>query len=209
MLEARFGEIGNERYKQYLKDIHTSGGFLLSLVNDLLNLSKIEAGKFDLSFAPVSLNELALQTIALLQPQANARGLILRSNLQPVPQVVADMRSIRQILLNLLSNAIRFTPGGGQVIVSTVLNEDGGLSLRVRDTGVGMTEFEISLAVEPFRQIKTEHDAGHNGGAGLGLPISKALAEANHARFDIVSEPKKGTLISVTFPEDRLLTERF
>jgi PAS domain S-box-containing protein len=205
MLEERFGPVGNERYKQYLKDIHASGGFLLSLVNDLLDLSKIEAGKLDLSFAPVSLNELALQTIALLQPRANAKGLILRSSLQPVARVVADARSIRQILLNLLSNAIRFTPEGGQVIISTLWDEDGGVSLRVRDTGIGMTEFEIALAIEPFRQIKTEQETGNNGGTGLGLPISKALAEANHARFDIVSEPKKGTLISVTFPQNRLL----
>ena len=207
MLEERFGDIGNERYKQYLKDIHSSGGFLLSLVNDLLDLSKIEAGKLDLSFAPVSLNEAALQAIALLQPQANGKGLILRSSLQPIPRVVADPRSVRQILLNLLSNAIRFTPEGGQIIISTLPLEDGSVALRVRDTGIGMTEFEISLALEPFRQIKSEHDSNHKGGTGLGLPISKALAEANHARFDIVSEPKKGTLISVTFAQNRLLVE--
>jgi PAS domain S-box-containing protein len=207
MLEERFGPVGNERYTQYLKDIHTSGGFLLSLVNDLLDLSKIEAGKLDLIFASVSLNELALQAISMVQPQANRNAIILRSSLQPVPRVIADMRSIRQILLNLLSNAIRFTPDGGQVIVSTLSNEDGSLSLRVRDTGIGMTEFEIALAMEPFRQIKSEHDIVRNKGTGLGLPISKALAEANHARFDILSEPKKGTLASITFPESRLLID--
>ncbi len=205
MLEERFGSIGNERYKQYLGDIRASGGFLLSLVNDLLDLSKIEAGKLDLTFAPVYLNDIVLQGIGLLQAQANRGGVILRSSLQDLPPVVADARSIRQILLNLLSNAIRFTPEGGQIIVSTATTENGDITLRVRDTGIGMTQAEIALALEPFRQIKSDQEKEDGKGTGLGLPISKALTEANRALFDIESTPKKGTLISITFPHTRVL----
>lgn len=209
MLEERFGPIGSERYKQYLGDIHSSGGYLLSLVNDLLDLSKIESGKLDLVFAPVYLNDLVLQTITLLQPQANRNGIILRSSLQATPPVVADARSIRQIMLNLLSNAVRFTPEGGQIIISTGSTKQNEVSLRVRDTGIGMQHDEIALALEPFRQIGSDQNRARGDGTGLGLPISKALAEANHASFNIESEPEKGTLISVIFPASRVLAEQF
>ena len=124
MMEERFGPIGNERYREYLKDIHASGGHLVSLLNDLLDLSKIEAGKLELTFASVDLNELTQQCVALMQPQANRERIIIRTSLPPtLPPVVADARSVRQIVLNLLSNSIKFTGAGGQVIVSTALTD--------------------------------------------------------------------------------------
>ncbi|MES2907519.1 MAG: ATP-binding protein [Pseudomonadota bacterium] len=210
MLEERFGPVDNERYKNYLNDIRNSGGHLLSLVNDLLDLSKIDSGKLDLVFAPVQLNDIVLQTISLLQPQANRSGVILRSSLQPVPPLAADARSLKQVLLNILANAVRFTPEGGQVIISTLYEADGSASLRVRDTGIGMAQDDIALALEPFRQIRTGGGEGEKQeGTGLGLPISKALVEANHAVFEIQSEPKKGTLVSVIFPKARILDEAF
>ena len=156
MMEERLGPIGNDRYREYLKDIHASGEHLVSLINDLLDLSKIEAGKLDLVFASVDLNGIASQSMALMQPQANRERIIIRTALSPdLPPVVADARSIRQIVLNLLSNSIRFTPPGGQVIVSTTLTDDGEVHLRVRDTGIGMSESDIKTALEPFRQIAT------------------------------------------------------
>src|ERR1044071_3222639 len=145
MMQERFGPIGNDRYRQYLKDIRTSGGHLVSLLNDLLDLSKIEAGKLDLNFADVDLNELTQQCVALMQPQASRERVIIRTSLAPtLPPVVADARSVRQIMLNLLSNSIKFTGAGGQVIVSTALSDGGDVVLRVRDTGVGMSEKEIA-----------------------------------------------------------------
>ena len=202
MMEERFGPIGNERYREYLKDIHASGGHLLSLINDLLDLSKIEAGKLELTFTSVALNELTQQCVAIMQPQANRERIIIRTSLPPVlPQVVADARSVRQIVLNLLSNSIKFTGAGGQVIVSTALNDDGEVVLRVRDTGVGMSEKDLVTALEPFRQLATSA----RGGTGLGLPLTKALAEANRASFHIKSAPKDGTLVEITFPPSRVL----
>ena len=113
MMQERFGPIGNERYRQYLKDIHTSGGHLVSLLNDLLDLSKIEAGKLELNFADVDLNELTQESVALMQPQANRERIIIRTSLgSTLPAVTADARSVRQILLNLLSNSIKFTGVG-------------------------------------------------------------------------------------------------
>jgi PAS domain S-box-containing protein len=205
MMDERFGAIGNERYKQYLKDIHESGAHLVSLLNDLLDLSKIEAGKLDLSFARVSLNEVTQQCVSLMQPQANQERVIIRTSLPTVlPPIMADARSLRQIVLNLLSNSIKFTGAGGQVIVSTTHTENGEVVLRVRDTGHGMTEKEIQMALEPFRQLATSSRWG-SGGTGLGLPLTKALAEANRANFSIKSAVNAGTLVEIAFPRGRVL----
>jgi PAS domain S-box-containing protein len=207
MMDERFGPVGNERYRQYLKDIHASGGHLVSLLNDLLDLSKIEAGKLDLSFNSVDLTALLQQCVALMQPQANRERIIIRTSLLPtLPAVVVDERSIRQIVLNLLSNSIKFTGAGGQVIVSTALTDRGEAVLRVRDTGIGMSEKEIETALEPFRQLATSTRWG-SGGTGLGLPLTKALVEANRATFTIKSAVNAGTLVEITFPATRVLAE--
>jgi PAS domain S-box-containing protein len=205
MMEERFGPIGNDRYRQYLRDIHACGGHLISLLNDLLDLSKIEAGKLELSFVSINLNELVQQCVAILQQQANRERVIIRTSLPPnLPPIVADARSVRQIALNLLSNSIKFTGAGGQVIVATALKDAHEVVLRVRDTGPGMSEKELQTAMEPFRQLAT---ANRSGGSGLGLPISKALAEANRARFHITSQIDSGTLVEVAFPATRVLAQ--
>jgi PAS domain S-box-containing protein len=204
MMAERFGPLGSERYRDYLKDIHASGGHLLSLINDLLDLSKIEAGRLELAFTTVSLNELTRECVAIMQPQANRDRIIIRTSLPPsLPQVVADARSLRQIVLNLLSNSIKFTDAGGQVIVSTALNDAGDVALRVRDTGVGMSENDLATALEPFRPLATSGSAA-SGSSGLGLPLTKALAEANRASFYIKSAPKAGTLVEIAFPPSQV-----
>lgn len=201
MLDEKFGPVGNERYREYLRDVRASGAHIMSLVNDLLDLAKIEAGRADLAPVAVSLNEVVQASIALIQPRANTERVFLRSTLAAgLPDVLADRRSLQQILLNLLSNAVKFNAAGGQVIVSTRRDEGGGLSLRVRDTGIGMSGEEIALALEPFRQVNGGHE-----GTGLGLPLTKALVEANAATFSIQSAPGRGTLVEVLFPAARVL----
>ena len=200
MMSERFGPVGNDRYRDYLHDIHHSGEHLVSLLNDLLDLSKIEAGKLELTFTKVNLNDVVQQTVALMQPQAARERIIVRQALaEHLPQVTADLRSVRQIALNLLSNAVKFTGAGGQVIVSTALSDRGDVILRVKDTGAGMTEKEIETALEPFRQLATSARYG-SGGSGLGLPLTKALTEANRATFSIRSAVNAGTLIEIVFP---------
>jgi PAS domain S-box-containing protein len=208
MMKERFGPVGNERYREYLKDINASGSHLVSLVDDLLDLSKIEAGKLELNFAEIDLNELTKECVALMQPQANNRRIIIRTSLSSALRPIkADGRSIRQIVLNLLSNSVKFTGAGGQVIVSTALTDDNEIALRVRDTGVGMSENELKIALEPFRQLGTSARAEMSGtgfsGTGLGLPLTKALAEANRARFQIRSAVSDGTLVEILFPTAR------
>jgi PAS domain S-box-containing protein len=207
MMDERFGPIGSERYRQYLKDIRAAGGHLISLLSDLLDLSKIEAGKLDLTFVSVNLNDLVQQCVAIMQQQANRERVIIRTSLHGnLPQIVADARAMRQIMLNLLSNSIKFTGAGGQVIISTAQTDDHEVVLRVRDTGSGMSEKELQIALEPFRQVPTvaHWDAS---GTGLGLPITKALAEANQAYFRITSQVDEGTLAEVIFPATRVLAQ--
>lgn len=207
MIEERFGELDNARYREYLRDINRSGVHMLDLVNDLLDISKIEAGKLDLSYESVDLNLIARETVALLQPQANSQRIIIRTSLsRAVPNVVADVRSIRQIIMNLVSNAIKFSPPNSQVIVSTTYETNGEVGLRIRDTGNGMSEKELKLALEPYTQIANEH-AGKNAGTGLGLPLTKALVEANRAYFDLESTPGEGTIAHVQFPSPRVLAD--
>ncbi|MGV3635666.1 MAG: ATP-binding protein [Pseudorhodoplanes sp.] len=200
MMEESFGSLGNERYRDYLKDIAASGAHLVSLLNDLLDLSKIEAGKMELSRERVDINDITQQSVAIMQAQANRARVIVRTALSMnIPGVIADARSIRQIVLNLLSNSIKFTNAGGQVIVSTATNDRGEVVLRVRDTGIGMSEKDIEAALQPFRQLTTSSRADANG-TGLGLPLTKALVEANRARFSIKSAVNAGTLVEVVFP---------
>jgi len=206
MMAERFGPIGNERYRDYLKDIHNAGTHLVSLLNDLLDLSKVETGKLDLSFGNVGVNDLTQQCVGIMQPQANRARIIIRTSLTPaLPPVVADERSLRQIVLNILANSIKFTGPGGQVIVSTAVSDSSEVVLRVRDTGVGMSERDIEAALEPFRQVATSGSWG-SGGTGLALPLTKALAEANSANFHIKSAPNAGTLVEIAFPPSRVVT---
>ncbi|HEX3971042.1 MAG TPA: PAS domain-containing sensor histidine kinase [Stellaceae bacterium] len=200
IMAERFGAIGNERYREYLKDIHAAGTHMVSLLNDLVDLSKVETGQLDLTFTDVHLNDVTQQCVSIMQAQANRARIIIRTSLtQGLPRVVADERSLRQIALNLLANAIKFVGPGGQVIVSTALSDGGEAVLRVRDTGVGMSEKDIEAALEPFRQTATSGSWG-SGGTGLGLPLTKALAEANRANFSIKSAPNAGSLIEIAFP---------
>jgi len=198
MMEERFGPIGNDRYRDYLKDIHASGNHVMSLADDLLDLSKIESGKLDLAFAPVDANSLIRECVSLMQPQAARERIIMRLSLfDRLPRVMVDERSLKQIMLNLMSNAVKFNEPGGQVIVSTAVDAAGQAIIRVRDTGMGMSESEVGRALEPFGQIGR---AGRKGGVGLGLPLTKALVEANGAEFSIKSRREHGTLIEIAFP---------
>ncbi|MGN6142352.1 MAG: histidine kinase dimerization/phospho-acceptor domain-containing protein [Mesorhizobium sp.] len=207
MMDEKFGPVANDRYRDYLRDINRSGNHVLDLVNDLLDISKIEAGQQEMQYEAVSLNDTLAETVALMQPQANRERVIIRSSFASrLPDIVADLRSIRQIALNVLSNAIRYTQAGGQVIVSTAYETSGDVIMRVRDTGVGMTPAEIEQALKPFKQINALK-RGRGDGTGLGLPLTKAMVEANRARFSIASTPGEGTLVEVVFPSTRVLAD--
>lgn len=203
MIEERFGPVGNPRYKDYIGDIHASGALVMSLVDDLLDLGKIEAGKMDFSFASIDVNRIVSECVAIMQPQASREQVNTKLSLSPaLPNIVADERALRQIVLNLLSNAVKFNRLNGQVIVSTLLADSGSVVVRIRDTGLGMRESDIGLAFEPFRRLNTGRPSR---GTGLGLPLTKALVEANGASMTFKSKEQEGTLVEVVFPPARIL----
>lgn len=202
MIEERLGSIENPKYKSYIDDIHRSGLYALSLINDLLDISKAEAGHFELAFAPVDAEAVSHEAVNMMQPQARRGRTVLRTAIAPgLPLVLADPRRLKQILLNLLSNAIKFTEAGGQVVLSVGV-EGGGMRIRVKDSGVGMSESEVLLAMQPFRQLDTS--PSRHVGTGLGLPLTKALVEASKAAFAISSEPNVGTVVDIFFPPERI-----
>ena len=180
MIGERFGTLGNERYVEYMKDIRASGERVIAIIDDLLDLSRIETGKLDLAFANQNLNELVEQCVAVMQPQANRERIIIRTSLaHALPPVVADARALRQITLNLIGNSIHLANAGGQVIVSTALSDFGEVVLRVRDTGHGLNDNEVAAAMEPFRTPAPSDQASE--GSGVSLSLTKALVEANRA----------------------------
>ena len=198
MIGERFGALGNERYVEYMKDIRASGERVIAIINDLLDLSRIETGKLDLAFANQNLNDLVEQCVAVMQPQANRERIIIRTSLAHLlPPVVADARALRQITLNLIGNSIHLANAGGQVIVSTALSDLGEVVLRVRDTGHGLNDNEVAAAMEPFRTPAPSDQASDS--SGVSLSLTKALVEANRARFQIKTGPHSGTLIEVVF----------
>ncbi|MCC8984544.1 histidine kinase dimerization/phospho-acceptor domain-containing protein, partial [Bradyrhizobium acaciae] len=197
MISERFGALGNERYVEYMKDIRASGERVIAIVNDLLDLSRIETGKLDLAFTSQNLNEMVESCVAVMQPQANRERIIIRTSLaHTLPPVVADARALRQITLNLIGNSIHLANAGGQVIVSTALSDFGEVMLRVRDTGQSLNDNEVAAALEPFRAPTPSDQAGSGG---VSLSLTKALVEANRAKFQIRTGGRTGTLIEVTF----------
>ena len=198
MIGERFGALGNERYLEYMKDIRASGERVIAIINDLLDLSRIETGKLDLAFTNQNLNELVESCVAVLQPQANRERIIIRTSLaHMLPPVIADARALRQITLNLIGNSIHLANAGGQVIVSTALSDFGEVMLRVRDTGNGLNDNEVAAALQPFR---TAAPSDRAESSAVSLSLTKALVEANRAKFQIKTGGRSGTLIEIVFP---------
>jgi PAS domain S-box-containing protein len=206
MIDELFGPLGDPRYAEYAKDIGDSGKHLLSLINDILDLSKIEAREASLREEQVDLAGV-IEACARLVRERAARGrLDLRVAEEADPPIVwADRIKLKQIVLNLLSNAIKFTPEGGRVDLEAGIAPDGGAFVRVRDTGVGMREADIPVALQPFRQIESSLSRAHQG-TGLGLPLSLAIARMHGGTLDIDSAPGSGTTVTVHLPADRTVS---
>jgi signal transduction histidine kinase len=199
-----FGTVDSERYKGYVNDIRESGKHLLELVSDLLDISRLEAGRLELSESYVDVNRMVDSCIRMVRDRANISGVAVAADLpKRSPSLLADERKVKQILLNLLANAIKFTPEGGRIDVSLEWPGDGEMAIVVRDTGIGIAEADLATALEPFGQIDSGLGRKHDG-AGLGLPLSKSLIELHDGRLDLESEVDVGTSIRAVFPKSRV-----
>ncbi|MBI3445997.1 MAG: PAS domain S-box protein [Magnetospirillum sp.] len=192
------------RYREYAGDIASSGHHLLGIITDILDLAKIEAGKMELDDRPMDVAPAVEASLRLLRDRAGAAGLDLAAELpSDLPQVLADERRLRQVLINLLGNAIKFTPSGGSVRVNAFVPAGGGLALTVSDTGIGMSDDDLALAVEPFGQVDSRIARRHDG-TGLGLPLVAAIMELHGGAMTIDSRPGGGTSVTVTFGRERV-----
>ena len=202
MVAEMYGPVGDARYKDYARDILNSGQHLLALINDILDMSKIEAGKMNLRFEPISLDDVAEDALRLVRNRAEAAGLSLRLDFNDLPEVEADYRAIKQVLLNLLSNAIKFTPRGGLITVRAERRDDPlgeRVRISVQDTGIGIPPDDLARLAQPFEQIESQH-AKTQQGTGLGLALTKSLVEMHGGLLDLRSAPGQGTSATFSLP---------
>jgi signal transduction histidine kinase len=205
MRDELLGPLGDKRYRQYARDIHSSGAHLLEIINDILDLSKIEAGKHELIEETVELPSIVKGCFLLLAERAQSGDVALIQRLpEDVPVLRADPRKIKQILLNLLANAVKFTPAGGSVTVTAAREPDGGIALSVTDTGIGIASEHFERVMAPFGQVDGGLGRKYEG-TGLGLPLARAFTELHGGKLELASSPGEGTRVTIRLPKARVI----
>ena len=198
MQSALFGPLGSERYEEYVRDIHGSGNYLLGVINDILDMSKIEAGRFSLDREKIDLGPLIEEATRVITLQAEQKSIALEAQIGASMTINADRRAIKQIAINLLSNAVKFTPNGGKISVRARKTSDAVL-LTIEDTGCGISKEALKKLGNPFEQVENQFTKTH-AGSGLGLAISRSLAELHGGALKIRSRSGVGTIVSVRIP---------
>ncbi len=206
LTDELYGLHGSATYRDYARDILASGQHLLTLINEILDLSRVEAGGYELREESLSLVSVAAECRHLLALRAQKRGITLVESIEPdMPPLWADLRAVRQIILNLLTNAVKFTPQGGVVTIKVGWTSVGGQYVAVLDTGPGISEDEIAMVMACFgRGVLAQKNAEE--GTGLGLPIVKGLVELHEGEFFLKSQPGEGSEVVVVFPPQRVMS---
>ncbi len=199
MAGEMFGPLGDPKYKGYAADILKSGQHLLSLINDVLDMAKIEAGKLTLHYETVSLKEVVDDAARLMRGKIEEAGLNLLVDAPDLPEIDADYRGLKQVVLNLISNAVKFTPEGGHIVVAISREDDERLRVAVTDTGIGIAPEDLNRLARPFEQVEGQHSKTTQG-TGLGLALTKSLIELHGGTLSIESEPGRGTTVSFDLP---------
>jgi signal transduction histidine kinase len=198
-----YGPVGADKYLRYAADIRESGGHLLGLVNSILDMSKIEAGIFELNDGPCDIGEMIESASRMVEERARQSGVVLEQAVEPgLPPLEADERVLKQVLLNLLSNAVKFTTSGGRVSIAAGRGPAGGLRVRVTDTGIGIPEEDLANVFDRFSQVENSYTRKY-GGTGLGLHLTKKLIELHGGTIAIASTAGTGTAVTVDLPAVR------
>ena len=196
-----------DKYREYSRDICEAGNHLLELINDILDLSKIEAGRVGLTEKPVNFGNVIGDCVKLIEQPAQEAGLsIIQKVAHPLPPIIADERKLKQILVNLLSNALKFTLHGGEIVLGAGVAADGSFIAEVKDNGIGIAPGNIERVLDPFTQVDRAYTRGHQG-TGLGLPLSKSLVELHGGTLTLESEIGFGTRITIRLPAHRVQWE--
>ncbi len=204
MMAETLGPIGSPQYRDYAKDIHDSGVHLLEIINDILDLSKAETGKLDLDEDWVDTRDAVAAACRLIAPRADRAQVSVVQRVPPdLPLLWADERKLKQILINLVSNSVKFTPAGGRVEVSAMIEPAHGLSILVQDTGIGIPAADLKRVLEPFVQVENSLTRSYQG-SGLGLPLAAKMTELHGGRLSIASQLGRGTSVRLAFPAERL-----
>ncbi len=204
IISEPLGPVTPPKYREYLADIHSSANHLLDLINDILDMARMESGHFQLAEVPFEPCAFIETVTRMFRHQAEAARLRLECSCAcPDARLVADRTALRQVLLNLISNAVKFTPAGGSVRVHGAVTAEGAFRLAVSDTGIGIAEADLERVMQPFGQVR-DPAITTKGGTGLGLPIVKNIAEAHGGRLDIDSVPGRGTTVTMTLPAERV-----
>jgi signal transduction histidine kinase len=208
MKNTTFGPLGSDKYKEYIDDIHASGRHLLGLINNILDLSKAEASKMEILEEEFDPTRAVLSCLSMVRDQAQRNRVELAAGpFESDIYLRADEKMFRQIVLNIVTNAIKFTPPGGKISVRTSAHAESGLILEVVDTGIGIEPGDIPRMLQPFTQGDSTMQRKHQG-TGLGLPLTKGLVELHGGVLDIQSAPGKGTTVTIRFPKERMLSAR-
>jgi two-component system cell cycle sensor histidine kinase PleC len=198
MESGMFGPLGAEKYNEYCTDIRGSGQYLLEVINDILDMSKIEAGRIRLDFEDLDLDTLLAESMRVVSAKAQEKQLEVVARIAPDLRLRGDRRAIKQIALNLLSNAVKFTPAGGSVTVRGRMTSDF-VVLGIADSGIGIEKDALAKLGRPFEQVESQLTKSHQG-SGLGLAIAKSLVELHGGCMRIRSRPGRGTLVVVQLP---------
>ena len=202
MQSGLFGKLGSDRYEEYARDIHSSGNYLLGVINDILDMSKIEAGQFSLQREEIDLDRLMAEAIRVISVQADAKSISIGTKIAEHATLYADRRAIKQIVINLLSNAVKFTGQNGRILVKAK-KVSGAFVLSIEDNGCGIPKEALKKLGRPFEQVQNQFSKNHTG-SGLGLAISRSLTEMHGGVLKIKSAEGEGTIVSVRIPVSQM-----
>ena len=206
IINETFGSLNNDKYEEYIKDVHTSAEHLLEIINEVLDMSKIEAGRIELDESEVSMTDLIKSVLRMMESRIFGKGLKMHEDIdEDMPYIFADQRLMRQVLINLITNAVKFSNSGGNIYLTAKMLEKNVMEIMIKDEGIGIPEDKLEQAMEPFGQVTDKAENSGQQGTGLGLPLAKAMVELHQGAMNLQSAENHGTTVTFRIPPTRMI----